>query len=107
MLTKTRGNCKGNVIGMIAGFVAVGLLTNLPNDLWGMFFDHPLYTPEQAPKWLPTIAFTWRIMFGTLVTVGVAMCFRSKDRGGKATTPADSSALGLQQAGVPDNSIQP
>jgi hypothetical protein len=23
------------------------------------------------------IAFTWRIMFGALVTVGVALCFRS------------------------------
>ena len=74
MLTKTRGNCKGNVIGMISGFVAVAFLTNLPNDVWGMIVGKPLY---QNPDWLPIIAFTWRIMAGTLVTVGVALCFRS------------------------------
>jgi len=75
MLTKTRGSCKGNLLGMIAGFVAVGFLTNLPNDIWNMLLGHPLY---KNPDWLPIIAFTWRIMFGTLVTVGVAFCFRSK-----------------------------
>ena len=75
MLTKTRGNCTGNMVGMIAGFVAVGFLTDLPNDVWGMLTGHPLY---QNPEWLPIIAFTWRIMFGALVTVGVALCFRSK-----------------------------
>jgi len=74
MLTKTRGNCRGNVIGMISGFVAVAFLTNLPNDVSGMIVGKPLY---QNPEWLPIIAFTWRIMFGALVTVGVALCFRS------------------------------
>ncbi len=75
MLTKTRGSCKGNVIGMICGFLAVGVLTNLPNDVWNMLTGAPLY---QNPDWLPVIAFTWRIMAGTLVTVGVALCFRSE-----------------------------
>jgi Na+/proline symporter len=74
MLTKTRGNCRGNMIGMLCGFVAVAFLTNLPNDVWGMIFGGPLY---KNPDWLPIIAFTWRIMFGALVTVGVALCFRS------------------------------
>jgi hypothetical protein len=107
MLTKTRGNCKGNVIGMISGFVAVGLLTNLPNDIWGMLFDRPLYTKDQTPEWLPTIAFTWRIMFGTLVTVAVAMCFRTRNHGGGLSASVDSSALDLQQVRVPDKSTQP
>ncbi len=75
MLSKTRGNCAGNVTAMICGFIAVGILANLPNDLWNMLFGAPLY---QNPDWMPVIAFTWRIMFGTLVTVGVALCFRSK-----------------------------
>lgn len=74
MLSKTRGNCTGNAIGMLAGFVAVGILTNLPNDVWKMISGHNLY---QNPEWLPTIAFTWRIMAGSLVTVAVAMCFKS------------------------------
>ncbi|RPJ35350.1 MAG: sodium:proline symporter [Verrucomicrobiaceae bacterium] len=74
MLTRTRGNCGGNVIGMICGFIAVALLTDLPNDVWAMLSGTPLY---QNPDWLPVIAFTWRIMVGTLVTVCVALCFRS------------------------------
>lgn len=73
MLTKTRGRCDGNVIAMAAGFVAVAFLTDLPNDVWKMITDETLY---QNP--LPVIAFTWRIMAGTLVTVGVALCFRSR-----------------------------
>ena len=78
MLTKSRGNCQGNMIAMIAGFVAVGILTDLPNQCWEMIVGKasgPLY---KNPAWLPTIAFTWRIMAGTLVTVAVALCFRSK-----------------------------
>jgi Na+/proline symporter len=74
MLSKTRGNCFGNVTAMICGFIAVAILTDLPNDLWGMLSGTPLY---RNPDCLPAIAFTWRIMFGTLVTVGVALCFRS------------------------------
>jgi SSS family solute:Na+ symporter len=74
MLTKTRGNCRGNLIGMISGFLAVAVLSNLPNDIWGMVFGREMY---QKPEGLPIIAFTWRIMFGTLVTVAVALCFRS------------------------------
>jgi Na+/proline symporter len=77
MLTKTRGSCTGNVTAMICGFITVGLLTGLPNDLWQMISGSPLY---RNPDWLPVIAFTWRIMFGTLVTVGVALCFRSGKR---------------------------
>lgn len=70
MLTKTRGNCAGNMIGMLAGFIAVGFLTDLPNDVWRMITGSELY-----PNPLPVIAFTWRIMAGTLVTVAVALCF--------------------------------
>ncbi|MFT3990405.1 MAG: sodium:solute symporter [Luteolibacter sp.] len=76
MLTKTRGNCVGNVIAMAAGFIVVGILTNLPNDVWKMVFGHQLY---DNPGWLPMIAFTWRIMAGTLVTMAVALCFARAD----------------------------
>jgi Na+/proline symporter len=34
--------------------------------------------PFFSPPWLPTIAFTWRIMVGTLTTVLVALCFPRK-----------------------------
>jgi len=75
MLTKTRGTCTGNMIAMAAGFVAVAILTELPNDVWKMITGSKAYEP---PAWLPTIAFTWRIMAGTLVTVMVGLCFPRK-----------------------------
>ncbi len=73
MLTKTRGSDTGNVIGMAAGFVAVAILTGLPNDL-AQIVGIRLY---QQPTWLPVIEFPWRIMFGTLVTFLTALCFAS------------------------------
>ena len=85
MLTKTRGNDTGNVIGMAAGFLAVAILTGLPNDLaslWGR-------QAYRQPDWLPVIEFPWRIMFGTLVTFAVALCFR---------TPAAALATARQPA---------
>jgi hypothetical protein len=60
---------------MLSGFFVVGLLTNLPNDVWKMIVGEDLY---KNPEWLPMISFTWRIMAGTLVTVGVAMLFPSR-----------------------------
>lgn len=58
-LTKTRGNDRGNVIGMISGFVVVSGLSIVGT---------------------PKVAFPWFVMIGTLVTASVAACFR---------TPAD------------------
>jgi hypothetical protein len=55
--------------------VAVAFLSNLPNDLWKMIAGGHLYT---NPDWLPVIEFPWRIMAGTLVTVAVALCFKSE-----------------------------
>jgi Na+/proline symporter len=73
MITKTRGNCRGNLLAMLAGFVVVGILSNLPNDA-ARLFGGQLYTP---PAWLPIIEFPWRIAFGTVVTFAVAVCFRT------------------------------
>jgi Na+/proline symporter len=75
LFTRGRGSEFGNPIAMLAGFVAVALLSNLPNDLWKMVAGGHLYT---NPDWLPVIEFPWRIMAGTLVTVAVALCFKSE-----------------------------
>ena len=75
LFTRGRGSEFGNPIAMLAGFVAVALLSNLPNDLWKMVAGGHLYT---NPEWLPVIEFPWRIMAGTLVTVVVALCFKSE-----------------------------
>ena len=74
MLTSTRGNDLGNILGMMAGFIAVAILSGLPNDLAQMFGGQ-FY---QQPGWLPVVEFPWRVMFGTIVTFVVAVCFRSR-----------------------------
>jgi Na+/proline symporter len=75
LFTRSRGSEFGNPIAMLAGFVAVAFLSNLPNDLWKMIAGGHLYT---NPDWFPVIEFPWRIMAGTLVTVAVALCFKSE-----------------------------
>lgn len=72
LFTRTRGSEVGNLIAMLAGIIGVAWLSNLPNDLWRMFSSTPLYTNFE---WFPVIEFPWRILFGTLITVAVAICF--------------------------------
>ena len=77
LFTKNRGSDTGNLIAMTAGFLVVAVLSNLHTNLAQMFFEDPI--PDLKPAWLPTIAFPWRIMFGTIVTAAVALCFATKD----------------------------
>ena len=72
LFTKNRGNDEGNVIAMIAGFLVVAYLSGLDKSVAGMFN----WTIEH-PHWVPEIEFPWRIMFGTVVTVAVALCFQT------------------------------
>lgn len=74
LFTKRRGSEIGNLIAMSGGILAVAILSNLPNDAWQMFNEKPLY---RNPEWMPVLKFTWRILFGTLVTVAVGLCFSS------------------------------
>ena len=73
MLTKTRGNDRGNIIAMIIGFFVVAILSCLPNNVAGIFGTH-FYT---QPSWLPVREFPWWICFGTIVTFCVAVLFRT------------------------------
>src|SRR5437660_4244036 len=73
MLTKSRGNNFGNILAMIIGFIVVGILSGLPNNVTGIF-GVELYT---QPSWLPVLVFPWWICFGTIVTFSVAILFRS------------------------------
>src|SRR5437588_210771 len=74
MLTRTRGNDRGNIIAMITGFVVVAILSGLPNKVAGIFAT----TFYEQPPWLPVMEFPWWIFFGTLVTFFVAILFRSR-----------------------------
>src|SRR6266436_5987316 len=73
MLTKTRGNNRGNIIAMITGFIVVAILSDLPNTI-ARLFGKIAYV---KPAWLPTMEFPWWICFGTIVTFSVAILFRT------------------------------
>lgn len=74
LFTKNRGNDRGNAIAMAAGFLAVAYLSGLDQDLFKAFGASG---GLPRPEGFPVIAFTWRIMFGTLVTFAVAVCFKT------------------------------
>src|SRR5437762_6769381 len=73
MLTKTRGNNRGNFIAMIAGFIVVTILSGLPNNIAGIFGTKIYHQPD----WLPVMEFPWWICFGSIVTFSVAVLFRT------------------------------
>src|SRR5213080_715703 len=73
MLTRSRGNDRGNVLAMIIGFIVVASLSGLPNNLAALFGT----TAYKQPQWLPVMEFPWWICFGTIVTFSVAVLFRS------------------------------
>ncbi len=74
IFTKRRGSNRGNIIAMIAGFVAVAIASNLLNAL-AVLFGGVAY---DVPWWLPKTEFPWWICIGTIVTFAVAFCFRSE-----------------------------
>jgi Na+/proline symporter len=74
MLTKSRGNNRGNIIAMSIGFIVVAILSGLPNSIAGLF-GGKLY---RQPSWLPVMEFPWWICFGTIVTFCVAVLFKTR-----------------------------
>jgi solute:Na+ symporter, SSS family len=90
IFTKTRGNDFGNVLGMLGGFLAV-LFFSVAEIQTLLGFTRTTPTGETAPFLI--LAFPWRITLGTLVTVAVALCFRSpseKHDGLASPKPAQS-----------------
>jgi Na+/proline symporter len=80
MLTRSRGNDRGNFLAMIIGFIVVAILSGLPNKLAALF-GTMVY---KQPEWLPVMEFPWWIFFGTVVTFSVAILFRTS----RANDPA-------------------
>jgi solute:Na+ symporter, SSS family len=74
VFTKSRGNDTGNVIAMIAGFVAVVFLSN--GDLQKLAGFTTRNAAGETVGAL-VLAFPWRIFFGTAITFAVALCFRT------------------------------
>ncbi|MDP9004257.1 MAG: sodium:solute symporter [Verrucomicrobiota bacterium] len=95
MLTRTRGNDRGNILAMIIGFVVVAILSGLPNNIAGVIGT----TFYAQPSWLPVMEFPWWIFFGTLVTFSVAVLFRTSHQqlainkiGSNASSPLPHAA---------------
>jgi len=84
MLTKTRGNDRGNIIAMIIGFIVVAFSSDLPNKIAAIFGT----VAYKNPSWMPEhgVEFPWWICFGTIVTFSVAVLFRT----GREHEPANS-----------------
>lgn len=96
LTTKNRGTERGNLLAMLAGFIAVAIWSGLPWDLFNavrgesynisgtviFLSQHGLLEFSkgyvQPPAWLVQIEFPWRVMFGTLTTYAVAWCFKRK-----------------------------
>lgn len=75
LFTRTRGSDVGNLIAMVAGFVVVAYLSGLDTDIMRLLGGKALPRPDG----FPVIEFPWRIMFGTLVTFGIAVLFRTPE----------------------------
>lgn len=75
MLTKRRGSNFGNALAMACGFIVVAIFSGLHNDLLALLGQPPVL----RCAWLPVIEFPWRIPFGTAVTLGIALLFRTPE----------------------------
>ncbi len=96
MLTRGRGNDRGNWVAMVAGFVVVAVLSGLPNDLLRVLGG----TPYAQPRWLPVVEFPWWIMFGTVTTFLVAICFPTSAVSLEAARVEATPAVGNDAAPV-------
>lgn len=65
IFSRTRGNDFGNILGMSLGFIVVIFLSNEG-------LQRAVHIPEPL-----VLAFPWRVVCGALVTILVALCFRS------------------------------
>jgi hypothetical protein len=89
-LTHERGSERGNLVGIVAGIVAVALFSGLAGDA--------LKLAGLEPAWLarlPVLAFPWRILLGTGVTFGIGACFRTHPEPVLARHRAPARALTL------------
>ena len=85
MLTRQRGNDTGNPLAMLAGFLAVAVVSGLPNQVWQIFSGGNLYA---QPAWLPVMEWPWWVMSSSLATFFVAICFRTPGEAVVARVPA-------------------
>lgn len=89
LFTKDRGNDLGNGIAMLTGFLVVAYLSGLDKGLADTLgLGHGL----ARPAWVPEIEFPWRILFGTVVTFGIAILFKTPSERQPSESPSRASA---------------
>jgi len=74
LTTKHRGSDNGNLIAMCIGFIAVAIVSGLPEQVIRLFFGGVGSAVNQIPA-IPQIAFPFRILVGALTTFGCACLF--------------------------------
>lgn len=75
VLTKTRGNDFGNILGMCIGFLVVLFLSNVLDVQQAVGFVTQNANGETVP--ILKLSFPWRVTVGTLVTIFVALLFKT------------------------------
>lgn len=88
IFTKSRGNDFGNILGMACGFLVVVFFSN------GSLQEAVGFTRIENGGTVPALilAFPWRVTLGTLVTVAIALCFRTPSAARAAHEAAPVSA---------------
>lgn len=71
LLTKNRGNDRGNLIAMCSGFIFVAVLSGLPDQIFQFLTIKPPFS-------IPQIAFPFRILVGALATFACACLFSTQ-----------------------------
>ena len=85
IFTKSRGNDAGNILAMLCGMAAFAFMSLKQLQLLTGFTRIDPATGTTIPALL--IAFPWRITLGTIVTVAIALCFRTPPK----STPSPES----------------
>jgi len=84
VLTRTRGSDRANVFSMAFGIIAVLVLCKIKIPLWettdsaGAAVKHALDFGYFLPTWWPAIQWPYFVFIGSIATMAVAICFRSK-----------------------------
>lgn len=75
MLTKTRGSDWGNIIAIIGGLSGICVLSGMHIEIANTWVEKG-YHYVTLP-WMPTIGFTWYVMFGAIITFAIGVLFRT------------------------------
>jgi solute:Na+ symporter, SSS family len=79
MVTRRRGSDAGNVLAISVALVGMFFMSGQHVKLLNILNPVPRGQPpmHRIPHWLPTISWTWYAMFGAIITMAIAVLFRT------------------------------